>query len=254
MPQALKSLLLRYGLPMDRIAPTRRPKERAIGYQSWCELLFLHWSFDPAALQGLLPSGLTVDTFDGHAYVGLVPFAMRQVRPRPIPGFLGFNFLESNVRTYVHREGRDPGVYFFSLDAASRIAVAIARWRWSLAYFNARMRFTIEADERRRYSAQRLGAASPKMEIVYRPGEPMGSAEPGTLDHFLLERYLLYVEHRGALHRGQVHHSPYPAHTATLEHLEDGFVSAAGFSSNRPPELVHYAPGVDVEIYPLRRL
>jgi len=239
---------------LDRISPTERPAEETIGYQSWRELLFLHWAVDPEEIQRRIPGSLSVDTFDGRAYVGLVPFAMRHVRPRSVPAALGLNFLESNVRTYVHHRGDRPGVYFFSLDAASRIAVTVARFRWSLAYFHAQMTLEIERDGARRYAAQRSKAPHPTLDVSYRPGRALGASQPGTLEHFLLERYLLYVEHRRQLHVGQVHHTPYPVHEVEVLNLSDRFVSVAGIPVAGEPDTTHYAPGVDVEIFPLRKI
>ena len=114
--------------------------------QTWSELLFLHWEVPAEAIQSLLPPGLTVDTFEGKAYVGLIPFTMSGVRPAWSPVVPGLsNFHEFNVRTYVHFEGEKPGVWFFSLDAANLIAVMIARTLWKLPYFHARMRLVKES-------------------------------------------------------------------------------------------------------------
>ncbi|MGZ4809473.1 MAG: YqjF family protein, partial [Thermoanaerobaculia bacterium] len=118
-----------------------KPDQQAVMRQDWHHLLFLHWEIPPSELQKMLPPGLTLDTFDGKAYVGLIPFTMTGVRPiltPPLPGISSFH--EVNVRTYVHHEGRDPGVWFFSLDAANRIAVAVARRAFHLPYFRAWIR------------------------------------------------------------------------------------------------------------------
>src|SRR5438309_1209686 len=125
---------------MDRLAPTLRPAEAARGYQRWRSLLFLHWPVAAEAVQKLLPPGLAVDTFDGQAWVGVVPFTMRDVRPRGLPAIsLVSDFHELNLRTYVHRDGADPGVWFFSLEAAKSIPVRIARRFWHLPYHRAQM-------------------------------------------------------------------------------------------------------------------
>ena len=126
---------------IDRIAPTRRPPGRTVMRQQWRDLLFLHWPVPVEQLRPLIPAELAIDTYEGQAYIGLVPFTMRNVRPTwspPVPPLSHFH--EINVRTYVHRQGRDPGVWFFSLDAANPIAVKIARLWFKLPYFYARMR------------------------------------------------------------------------------------------------------------------
>src|SRR5262245_28331870 len=111
---------------LDRIGPTRRPPRPVVGRQRWRQLLFAHWPVDPAALRKVVPEALDLDLFQGQAYVGIVPLRMRAVRGARTPAALGLNFLETNLRTYIRLGERDPGVYFFSLDASSRIAVEVA--------------------------------------------------------------------------------------------------------------------------------
>ena len=130
-------------MDIDRILPRQRPAEKIKGHQSWRNLAFLHWEVPVEELERLLPEGLQPDLFQGKAYVGLVPFEMKNIRPAWCPKALGFNFLETNVRTYVlHRN--EPGVFFFSLDASSLTAVKIARWMWHLPYFHSGMTFSNE--------------------------------------------------------------------------------------------------------------
>jgi uncharacterized protein len=223
--------------------------------QRWRELLFLHWEVEPAALQALLPPGLTLDTFEGRAYIGLVPFTMRDVRPvwsPPVPCLSHFH--ETNVRTYVHKDGEKPGVWFFSLDAANPVAVWLARTLWKLPYYTAKMRLSIKDDGTRRYSTERLEKPSVGARLSWRPeGEPAPAA-PGTLAHFLCERYLLYAFDGDQLRCGQVHHTPYPLQRARLLHLENTLIAEAGIPVNGSPSLVHYAAGVDVEIFGLKSL
>ena len=250
---------------IDRIAPTQRPEGPRVMRQLWRELLFLHWPLPPDAIQALLPPGLTVDTFDdGNAYLGLVPFDMRGVRPLWSPSVPGLsNFHEINVRTYVHREGRDPGVWFFSLDASNPIAVTLARTLFHLPYFNARIVMEKTGD-RVDYHAQRRGGwgGTPGADCVV-AYEPMGMpapATPGGLEHFLVERYLLYsADQHGGLYRGQIHHTPYPVQPARVMMRENRLLAVSGVSlpSDLDPlnaPLIHYAKGVDVDIYPLRRV
>src|SRR5207253_2567361 len=132
---------------IDRVAPTLEPNAQVVMHQNWHHLLFLHWEIPPEELQRLVAPELTIDTFDGKAYVGLVPFTLNGVRPiltPPLPWISSFH--EVNVRTYVHRNGRDPGVWFFSLDASSAIAVAAARAAYKLPYFHAHIDFDASTD------------------------------------------------------------------------------------------------------------
>lgn len=229
--------------------------------QRWRDLLFLHWPVPPEWVQRSLPPGLTVDLFQGHAYIGLVPFRMQGVRPVWSPSVPGLSdFLECNVRTYVHRGGAGPGVWFYSLDAANPIAVLLARTLWKLPYFHARMQVERASRNIIDYKTARLyPPPTPASTAVrYAPTGAPSSAEPGSLEHFLVERYILYAYARGRLWRGRVHHSPYPLQSAGLDTLEDTLVAAAGFPVREVvsarPSLVHYAAGVDVDVFPLRPL
>ena len=240
-----------HGLTVDRITPTQRPDRRPNGFQKWRNLLFLHWPIEAQVVQALLPPGLDVDCYQGQAYIGVVPFAMRDVRPwRWMPSWAAFEFLECNVRTYVLCNGR-PGVYFFSLDAASRIAVWAARALWSLPYFHAEMRMTRHNDKIE-YNLVRRGTPI-RHHSRYRVGRELGPSEPGTIEHFLLERYLLFVTRGRRIQVGQVYHQPYLAHDVELLDTADGLMIAAGFGEiSGHPVFQHYSPGVDVEIFGLR--
>jgi uncharacterized protein YqjF (DUF2071 family) len=237
------------GQMIDRIAPTRRPQARPIGYQDWRALLFLHWPVPAEALRPLVPASLSLDLHEGVAYVGVIPFVVKRLRPALVPAGLGLDFLETNTRTYVHVEGRDPGVYFFSLDAASLLAVWGARAGFGLPYFHARMAAR-RHDGVVEYAMRRRSEERPRLAVRYELGEQLGASPPGTLEHFLLERYLLHVERGGVLWTTQVHHRPYPARRARVLALHDELVRAAGLPEPAgPPPLVHYAAGVDVETF-----
>src|SRR4051794_21808452 len=101
---------------LDREAPRRRPEGPSAGTQRWRELLFLHWSFEPDVVRPLVPASFELDLWQGRAWVGLIPFRMEATRPSWLPKRAGIDFLETNLRTYVHRRG-EPGIYFFSLEA-----------------------------------------------------------------------------------------------------------------------------------------
>lgn len=235
---------------IDRFEPTRRPQRKAAGYQKWRSLLFMHWPVPVETLRPLVPAALELDLHDGVAYVGVVPFAMQEVRPRWCPSALAFSFLEANVRTYVYH-GDQPGVYFFSLEAASWLAVHVARQFWALPYYHADMNLQREADTVCYQSVRRNSTV--RHQVRYRVGDLLGPSQPETLEFFLLERYLLFVERQSKIFVGQVNHAPYPAQAAEVLHLEDDLLQAAGLDGGAgPPALVHYSSGVDVEVFDLR--
>ena len=235
---------------IDRISPTRRPDGSNSGTQRWESLLFCHWEIDPVDLRGHVPGELEIDTFEGRAFVGVVPFKMRNIRPAWLPRWLAMSFYETNVRTYVISNGR-PGVYFFSLDASSILAVWAARIGWSLPYYYASMaceqtdRGTVYRSHRRDRRASHSAA--------FQIGEQLGVSAPDTLEHFLFERYLLFVQRKGVMQFGQVHHEPYDVWTAEVTDIHDGLIESAGLPDlGRMPSLTHYSPGVDVEVFATR--
>ena len=235
---------------IDRISPTIRPNSRAVGFQKWRSLLFMHWAIPVAELRPLVPDLLELDLYDGVAYVGVVPFAMQGVRPRWAPSLLGFDFLETNVRTYVTHAGQ-PGVYFFSLDAASQIAVWIARQLWGLPYYHSKMSLIRKANTVE-YRSHRSDSGL-SHHVTCRLGERLEASPPETIEFFFLERYLLFLERRSKIYTGQVHHAPYPVQLAQVSHLEDDLLASAGCGScHGVPEYVHFSTGVDVEIFDLR--
>jgi hypothetical protein len=243
---------------IDRVSPTRRPPGRPVQYQRWQTLLFLHWRVPVSMLRPLIPSALEIDTFEGNAFVGLVPFSMVGVRPVWSPSVPGIsNFHETNVRTYVHFEGRDPGVWFFSLDAASRLAVWIARTFWELPYHFSRMSLEVDVSREVRYRTERLypGPVPASGSFRYRPTGASAEARAGSLEHFLAERYILYTQKTPAeLLLGRVHHVPYPLQSAELYEWDETLLSAAGIQRPEEKPLVHFASGVDVEVFPLGRV
>ena len=213
-------------MAITRVLPRQRPKKKIKGYQSWRNLTFLHWEIASEELEPLLPSGLQLDLFQGKAYIGIVPFEMKNIRPAWCPQVLGFNFLETNVRTYVIHN-QEPGVFFFSLDANSYIAVKVARWIWHLPYFHSAMTLS-NKDAIYNYTLKRTDKVQSQIKIEV--SETLPPSEADSLEYFLLERYLLFTELRGQLLRGQVHHIPYPVRQAELIDFEDQLLEVNNLS------------------------
>ena len=239
----------------QRLAARQRPPGPPVMYQQWRDLLFLHWEFSIPTIQATLPEGLFVDTFDGKAYLGVVPFFMCNIRPRFLPAVPGIsNFMELNLRTYVHDRAGVPGVWFYSLDANQPLAVAAARRFFHLPYHHAKMRADRFADGSIHYSSTRASnlTGDLRSDFEYAAGDPMPSAQPGSLEFFLLERYHLYAKQRGRLARGTVAHQPYPLCHAELMGYDENLLKLDGFfHTGRPPDHFVMSPGVDVSVFPL---
>lgn len=244
---------------VDRISPTIAPDQPVLMHQTWRHLLFLHWKISPQLIQPLLPPGLTVDLIDGNAWVSVTPFTL-SLRPSVGPAIPLLNrFHEVNVRTYVHRNGKDPGVWFFSLDASNPAAVAGARAAYKLPYKFALMTMDVSKGMPTRisYKSRRQfpgpTPANLALEYTIDEGVPVIS-RLGTLEHFLVERYILYVRTKDRLYRARVHHRPYGIQPATVHHLDETLTWAAKVNRGEGHPMVQYSPGVNVKIYPLERL
>ena len=214
----------------------------------WHDLLFMHWPIPVAALRPHIPLALDLDTFEGEAWLGVVPFVMQGVRPRFVPAVPGVSaFAELNVRTYVSVDGK-PGVWFFSLDAASRLAVRAARTFFHLPYFDAQMTTAREGDTIL-YASERThrGAPGAAFRARYRPtGEPYFTT-PGTLEHWLTERYALYAaDRRGHIFRGDIHHAPWPLQPAEAEVEVNTMTAQIGLTLPDVPPLLHFTRRLDV--------
>ena len=223
------------------------------GHQRWRDLLFLHWPASRDALRPLVPDTLEIDSFVGQAYVSLIPFAIAESRAAGAPRLLAIRFLETNLRTYVRAADGEPGIYFFSLEASSLLAVAAARLFFGLPYFPAAMAMRREGAEIE-YASRRRGARDAMIEVAWSIGDAMEGAALGTRDHFLIERYSLYVTRVGRLYRGRVRHLPYPLRRVAVRRLVQTVVTAAGLSEPTTPPICHYSPGVDVDIFWLERV
>jgi uncharacterized protein YqjF (DUF2071 family) len=236
----------------QRLEACAKPHDRqAIMFQNWRDLLFLHWQYEPEIIQQSLPRGLTVDTYDGRAYLGVVPFYMRDIRPRFCPSIPGIsNFLELNLRTYVYDKFGRPGVWFYSLDANQWLAVRVARSFFNLPYFDAKM--IARKESAIDYRVHRKGCSKEsESHFRYSEEKQLSTAEPGSLEFFLVERYYLFAVNRaGTLFSGRVHHTPYPLMSVSAEVLSEGVIELAGFERpGRSPDHAIMSPGVDVNIF-----
>jgi uncharacterized protein len=231
-----------------------------VGYQSWHDLLFVHWCLPVDVCQRLLPAGLTVDTCQGSAWIGLVAFWMSGVRPPWFPAIPYLSrFAETNLRTYVRAGDHEPGIWFFSLEAAWLPAVLVARARWRLPYHWARMRVRrrgnlVSYASRRWLEPSARANIAAQLEAAGGPSDPPGTpAKAGTLEEFLVERYVFYnLDRHGRLQQGRVRHRPYPLISARLKSLDQSLTAASGPLVGDPPDHVIFSPGVDVEIVGLQ--
>ena len=245
---------------MNRPTPAQReaarhpqPGRRTLMHQRWEHLLFLHWTIDREVIQHTLPPGLHADTFAGTAWLGLVPFAMRGVRPAGLPAIGPLsNFLELNVRTYVHDDQGVPGVWFYSLDCNQPLAVLIARTFFRLPYQNATMR--AEYNAAIDYHCTRRDTAD-EARYQWQPQGPARPAPAGSLEFFLLERYHLYAARGNRLYRGTVAHAPYEFRAAELGEISTVPATQAGFPALAPrPQHFCHADGLDVRILGLEKV
>lgn len=214
--------------------------------QRWDDLLFLHWEASPEELQRTLPDGLTLDTYEGRAYIGVVPFFMNGVRPAFLPPLPWLSyFMELNVRTYVRDRDGNSGVWFYSLDCNQPVAVRLARRFFGLPYWDAAM------SARDGYRCERRDGKA-HAAFAYDTSPETHEAEPGTLEWFLVERYLLFAMKGERLHRGRVHHLPYPLRPATLRECSVRGLGPVALEG--PPVHVIASPGVSVEVFGIEQI
>lgn len=223
--------------------------------QKWHQLLFAHWPIPVEDLRPLIPPELEIDTYEGQAWIGVVPFRMSGIHPRylfSVPWLS--SFLELNLRTYVTRDGK-AGVWFFSLDAANPVAVQLARKGFHLPYFDARMSLTHKGDfiDYRSHRTHK-GAHPADLKMLYRPiGKPY-KAKPYSLEHWLTERYCLYAaDPKGRIYRGEIHHLPWPLQAAEAETSLNTLTLPHGLHLPSQTPILHYAHFLDVLIWPLHK-
>ena len=239
---------------IDRLSIRSRPEGQPLMHQAWGKLLFMHWRIDEQLLRPLIPSGLEIDTFDGSAWIAIVPFTMWDIRAFPpyVPAVPGMNaFHELNVRTYVHLNGT-PGVWFFSLDCDNAAAVFGARTFYYLPYFNADLELT-QTGQTIDYSSTRTEEPAAVFRAKWHIGEALPTAEQGSIEFFLTERYCLFSENKGALYRSRIYHDPWPLRSATVDSHESTMISSLGLPEPTGEALLHYAEAIHVDIWALEK-
>jgi len=225
------------------------PEAPWVMVQKWHDLLFAHWQVPVEKLRHLVPPELELDLRDGKAYVAVAPFWMSGIRGRAMPLLPGVNtFPELNVRTYVTYKGI-PGVYFFSLDAASRIAVKGARWFYGLPYFFANMSVR-NINGRLHYTSQRIDAPRPaELRAQYWPVTAPRVRDPQSLEAFLTERYCLYTVNHGKVLRAYIHHLPWQLQDAEAEFEMNTMARANGLELPGEKPLLHFSRLLEVLIW-----
>lgn len=235
---------------MDSFRPYPAPRTPFVMHQTWQELLFMHWAVPHEVLRTHVPAPLPLDTYEGAAFIGVVPFMMRDVRPRYLPAVPRLSdFPELNVRTYTTLDGR-PGVYFFSLDAANPIAVELARATFNLPYRRAVMEAHSENDGVH-YASTRTDRRAPPayFRAVYRPAGPAFIPVPGSLEYFLTARYCLYtVRPGGDVWRGEIDHAPWPLQAAACAVETNTMTKQIDLTLSGAP-LLHYAESLEVRVW-----
>jgi len=224
---------------------------RQVMRQRWETLTFLHWSYEPAVVQRLLPPGLTVEPFEGRAYVGLIPFRMQVGLPGlPTPPWAG-RFAETNVRTYVTDHVGRRGIWFFSLDAARLGAVVTARTTYRLPYFWSRMTVSRQATRVTYESTRRWpGPHGTLSRVAIDVGPPLTQAELTERDHFLTARWTLFSAASGTVRRADAEHEPWPLRRVQVRTVRDELLGAAGLPTPTHEPLAHFSDGVEVRIGP----
>jgi uncharacterized protein YqjF (DUF2071 family) len=241
---------------IDRLAPRRRPSGCPFLRQRWSRLVFLHWRVAPDVVRAFVPATLDLDLFEGAAWVSVVPLSVTGMRPAILPPIprLG-DTQQVNVRTYVHRDGV-PGLWFFSIDADNPLAVWGARIAYRLAFFHAHMNVG-DHDGGTAFSSERTDASAVKatFEAQWRLADELPVPEPGTLDFFLLERYVLYSGSDQHMWRSRIHHRPWPLRSLDLRHLASTMVEAHGLPRPTEAPLTHaQALPFEVAIWAPRRV
>lgn len=232
-----------------------RPQGQPLMNQTWGKLLFMHWRIDERELRPLIPQQLEIDTFDGTAWIGVIPFTMWNIRALPpfmpaVPGFSSAH--ELNVRTYVHYNGV-PGVWFFSLDCNSPAAVMAARTFYHLPYYNAGIDLE-QTGHTIDYALKRTDKPAAYFRGSWTIGETVPFSHPESLEFFLTERYCLYSQSSGNLYRARIFHQPWPLQQATLNAYDSTMIEALRVKAFEGEPVLQYAEEINVDIWGIKRL
>lgn len=248
--------------PTEKIRLELRNKPESIGplmYQTWKNILFLHWEYPADELQEKLPEGLLIDTYEGKAYIGIVLLFIENIRPKHLPAFPGISkFQEINFRTYVFDKNGTPGIWFFSLDAGNRIAAEAAQVLINLPYSYSNIKADKNLNNDITFSSLR-DDLDPKLLSFFRYSgkENYRTAESGSLDFFLIERYAFFthLKSKNEIFTSRVYHSPYTLHDVNLIEWDDNLFEANGFKRpSRPPEHIVLTPELDIEYYMMTKV
>jgi uncharacterized protein YqjF (DUF2071 family) len=241
---------------IDRLTISERPQDRVpIMEQTWGKLLFMHWKIDPELLRPLVPRKLSIDTYEGEAWIAIVPFTIRGMRASFLPTIPGFSEMhELNVRTYVHYKGT-PGVLFLSLDASSSIAVLGARTFFLVPYFNAEM--SLKEDGRKIvYHSRRTHTDAPPAEFdaTWKIGDALAESQPGSLEFFLTERYCFYTVSGEHVYQCRVHHAPWQLRAAEVSALKSTMIESHKLPAPKGKPLLHYSEEQTVDVWTLEKM
>lgn len=239
--------------PITASCPQR--VERPVMLQGWHDLASIHWRYDSAVVQALLPPGFTVDTFDGSAWVGVLPFHMRRIRVPGTPALGPLStFPETNVRTYLVDPAGRRGVWFCSLDITRLLPALVARVSYHLPYCWAAMSIEQEGDVWRYRSRRRWPRRGPSTDLAVRVGEAIPQGQESELELFLSARWALGTTLFGRPMWAEVDHPPWPLHRAELLSIDETIVTAAGLPAPQGEPVVLWSPGVEVRIGRPRRV
>lgn len=244
-----------YLTELERLAIRERPEGQPLMHQTWGKLLFMHWRIEEKELRPLIPARLEIDTFDGTAWIGIIPFTMWDVRALPpfMPALPGLSAMhELNVRTYVHYD-RVPGVWFFSLDCNSAAAVIGARTFYHLSYYNAEIALDQQAGTIH-YDLNRTDKPVAEFKGSWNIGKTVPFSHPESLEFFLTERYCLYSERDGKLYRARIFHQPWPLQEAAMNSYQSTMIESLGVKSPEGEPVLNYAESLDVDIWPIHRV